>query len=67
MKSNLTGKRVDIIDKESQYYGYWGYIRYFDGDVYHVDGGSISETFGSGLTPIFDRDQFKIRRINKKC
>jgi hypothetical protein len=59
---NLVGKCVDIIDKESQYYGHWGYIKVFDGDVYHIEGGSISETYGGKITPIFDRDQFKIRK-----
>lgn len=62
-KNDLTDKLVDIVDKESIYYKHWGYIKFFDGDVYHIDGGSISESVGGSLTPIFDRDQFRVRRI----
>lgn len=59
---NMTGKRVDITDKYSDYYGHWGYIEHWDGDAFHVNGGSISLSFG-GITPIFERNQFKIRRM----
>jgi hypothetical protein len=61
MKNKLIGKKVDIIDKESIYYKHWGFIRGFDGDVYHINGGSISLNNGD-LTPIFDRNQFSVRR-----
>ncbi|OMD67625.1 hypothetical protein [Paenibacillus odorifer] len=59
---NLINKQINIIDPDSQYYGHWGYIRIFDGYVFHVSGGSISSSFGE-ITPIFDREQFKIKRI----
>lgn len=36
----LIGKLVKITDKESNYYGHWGFIRDWDGDVFHVSGGS---------------------------
>lgn len=62
MSKKLIGKRADITDKQSVYYGHWGYIKDFDGDVYYIDGGSISLDSDSKLTPIFDRDQFVIRR-----
>jgi len=58
---NIVEKKVEIIDKKSEYYGHWGYIRAWDGDTYHISGGSISSTFGE-LVPIFDRDQFVIKR-----
>jgi hypothetical protein len=61
---NLIGKRVEITDKESVYFGHWGYIKMWDGDVFHVEGGSISLS-GSGNCPIFDRNQFKVRREKK--
>ena len=52
----LIGRKVYIIDKDSQYYGEWGVILHFDGEQYHV---SIAE--GNNATPIFDRDQFKLK------
>lgn len=58
----LIGKKVEIIDKESIYLGHWGYIKMFDGDVYHIEGGSIS-LINSGLCPVFDRDQFRVKRV----
>ncbi|WCF11689.1 hypothetical protein NDS46_30545 (plasmid) [Paenibacillus thiaminolyticus] len=64
MKSEkLIGEKVEITDKESFYFGHWGYVQHFDGEVFHVGGGSIS-LIGSGQCPIFDRDQFKV--ISKK-
>jgi len=29
---NLLDKKVEITDKKSQYCGYWGYIKFWDGD-----------------------------------
>ncbi|ATF13647.1 hypothetical protein A616_17165 [Brevibacillus brevis X23] len=55
----MIGKLIVIKDKESHYHGHWGYIQLWDGDVYHISGGSISSSFGE-VTPIFSRDQFKI-------
>jgi hypothetical protein len=60
MDSNLIGKRVSITDKQSIYYDHWGYIVAYDG-LYHVSGGSISSSVGE-LTPIFNRDQFRVKR-----
>lgn len=57
----LIGKNVEVIDKESQYFGHWGYIANYDGDLFHIGGGSISSSYGE-ITPVFDRDQFKIKR-----
>jgi len=61
MKKEPIRKLVKIVDKESSYYGHWGFIRYWDGELYHVSGGSISSSFGE-VTPIFSRDQFKFPR-----
>lgn len=60
---NMVGKRVKITDKTSYWYGHWGYIKQWDGNVFHVEGGSISLDGVSTYTPIFDRDQFKIYRV----
>lgn len=61
--SSLIGKRVDITDRDSMYYGHWGIVQHWDGETYHVGGGSISVT-GNGACPIFDRNQFKVRKTN---
>ncbi|GFN32525.1 hypothetical protein PCURB6_27850 [Paenibacillus curdlanolyticus] len=58
---NMINREVHITDKESDYFGHWGYIRMWDGDVFHVNGGSISSSFGE-VTPVFDRSQFRVRR-----
>ncbi|MWV44927.1 hypothetical protein GRF59_14995 [Paenibacillus sp. HJL G12] len=55
---NSIGKLIEIIDKESPYYGFWGFVRQWNGEVFHVSGGSIPEE----QMPIFDRNQFKIPR-----
>lgn len=57
----LIGKLVEIIDEESGYDGHWGFIKDWDGEHFHVSGGSIALEHG-GITPIFDRDQFKVPR-----
>ncbi|WP_405169340.1 hypothetical protein [Paenibacillus sp. FSL H3-0286] len=54
----LIGKKVTITNKESQYIGHWGFIKEWDGNQYHINGGSISSEFGE-VTPVFDRDEFK--------
>jgi hypothetical protein len=58
---NMIGVRVDIVDKQSPYYGHWGYIKLWDGNHYHVSGGSFSSELGE-ITPVFDRDEFKVPR-----
>ena len=55
---NLIGRLVEITDKESNYYKHWGYVINYDGEYYHVSGGSISDG-NFNLVPIFDRNQFK--------
>ena len=57
MKSRLIGKTVFITDPESIYCGEWGIIADFDGEVYYI---KIAN--GNGAQPIFDRDQFRVRR-----
>lgn len=57
MKSKLIGKRAIITDPESIYFGEWGIIADYDGDVYYV---KIAN--GNDAQPIFDRDQFKVPR-----
>ncbi|MNK43706.1 hypothetical protein D3C87_624210 [compost metagenome] len=58
---NLIGKLVEITYKESDYKGHWGFIRDWDGEVFHISGGSISSDFGE-ITPIFNREDFRIPR-----
>lgn len=55
---NMIGLLVYITDKESVWYKFWGFIRYWDGEVFHVSGGSFLEE----SCPIFDREQFKVPR-----
>lgn len=55
--SKLIGKIAQVKDKESWYFGDYGYIIYYDG-AYHIGGGSI----GDRISPIFDRDQITIPR-----
>ena len=57
MKSKLIGKKVFITDPESIYFEEWGIIKDFDGEVYYV---AIAN--GNDAQPIFDRDQFRVRR-----
>ena len=58
--SKLIGKKVFIIDPESIYFGEWGTIADYDGEVYYV---RIAD--GKDSEPIFDRDQFKVPRNQK--
>ena len=57
MKSKLIGKIAYITDQESIYFGEWGTIADYDGEVYYI---KIAN--GNGPQPIFDRDQFKVPR-----
>ena len=57
MKSNLIGRKVYITDKESIYFGEWGIIADFDGEVYYI---KIAN--GNDGMPVFDRNQFKVPR-----
>lgn len=58
---DLIGRLVYITDRQSIWHKHWGYIRYWDGDVFHVSGGSISDSQNRTM-PIFDRDQFTTPR-----
>lgn len=60
MKSKLIGRKVYITDPESIYFGEWGIIADYDGEVYYV---RIAD--GNFPMPIFDRDQFKVPRNRK--
>ena len=60
MKSKLIGKRVYITDPESIYFGEWGIVVDYDGEVYY-----ISIAGGMNSLPVFDRDQFKVPRERK--
>ena len=57
MKSKLIGRRVYITDPESIYFGEWGIIADYDGEVYYI---KIAN--GNDAQPIFDRDQFRVPR-----
>lgn len=64
-KKRLTGKdligyRVDIKNSNPTWAGFWGYIKDFDGDVYHVTGGAIGNS-----CPIFSRDEFIVRLADR--
>lgn len=60
-KSKLIGKKVYITDKDSIYYNEWGIIKYYDGECYHI---AIAN--GDDSLPIFNRDQFIIKRTKGK-
>jgi len=62
--NNLINRQVKITDHDSPYYGHWGYVKNYDGDLFHISGGSISTDSGE-ITAIFDRDQFKIVKTKK--
>lgn len=57
MKSKLIGRKVYITDPESIYFGEWGIIADYDGEVYYI---RIAD--GNDGMPIFDRDQFRVPR-----
>jgi hypothetical protein len=61
MKSKLIGRKVYITDPESIYFGEWGIVVDFDGDVYY-----IAIAGGKDSLPIFYRDQFKVPRSRKE-
>jgi hypothetical protein len=52
LSSYIRPPKVTAVRQE----GNWGFIRDWDGDVFHVSGGSIPDS----CQPIFHRDQFKI-------
>lgn len=60
MRSKLIGKRVYITDPESIYFGEWGIVVDYDGEVYY-----IAIAGGMNSLPVFDRDQFKVPRERK--
>lgn len=60
MKSKLIGKKAYITDAENIYFGEWGVIADYDGEVYYV---KIAN--GNNAVPIFNRDQFRVPR--KEC
>lgn len=60
MKSKLIGRKVYITDTESIYFGEWGIIADYDGEVYY-----IRIAGGKDGMPIFDRNQFRVPR--KEC
>lgn len=61
----IVGRLVEITDQSSDWYKHYGYITLWDGDYYHITGGTITSSQGMNITPIFDRDQFKVvRKIN---
>ena len=61
MESKLIGKKAYITDPNSIYFGEWGIIAYYDGEVYGI---RIAD--GKDSLPIFDRDQFKVPRKRKE-
>ena len=61
MKSKMIGKIATITDPESIYYGEWGTIADYDGEVYYIH---IADDRHSA--PIFDRNQFRVRRARKE-
>lgn len=56
-KSKMIGKIAYITDRSSIYFGEWGEIVDYDGEVYY-----IAIACGKDSVPIFDRDQFRVRR-----
>jgi hypothetical protein len=58
MKSRLINRKAYIIDKESIYYGEWGIIKDYDGECYYI---AIAN--GIDSIPVFNRDQFKVKRL----
>lgn len=57
VKTKLLGKRVYVVDKESLYYGEWGTVADYDGELYHV---KIVD--GSDTMPVFNRKQLYVPR-----
>ena len=54
---NLIGRTVDITDHESFYCGEWGTIIAQDEDGYHI---AIAN--GTDSVPLFDRNQFRVKK-----
>lgn len=57
MKSKMIGKLVYITDPESIYFGEWGEVMHYDGEVYHI---AVAQ--GKNSLVIFNRDQFRVPR-----
>ena len=55
--TKLIGKKAYIKNKDSIYFGEWGIIEHFDGEYYYI---AIAN--GCDSLPIFERDEFVIRR-----
>jgi hypothetical protein len=56
---NIIGKLVEI--KNNEYWtGHWGFVRAWDGQEYHVSGGSIAEN--NELMPVFSRNELNVPR-----
>lgn len=58
IKNITEGMRVEIISKESTYYGEWGIVRYIDGYDYHV---ALWNDPNSAL--VFDREEIVAYKI----
>ena len=56
-QTKLLGKIATITNTESIYYGEWGTVQGFDGEVYYI---AIAD--GKDSLPIFDRDEFRVHR-----
>jgi len=57
MASKMIGKRVDIIDKDSWFYGEWGVIiDVIDGNYF------VAIANGRDCVPVFDRKDIRVRR-----
>ena len=55
-KSRLIGKRVFIKDEESIYFGEWGIVDHYDGELYHI------RIANGDVGPVFDRKQLYVPR-----
>lgn len=55
--TKIIGEKAYIKNKDSIYFGEWGIIEHFDGDYYYI---AIAN--GCDSLPIFERDEFVIRR-----
>lgn len=61
MKSNMIGKKVEIKDRYSLYFGEWGTIEAVDEDGTYY----IAIAGDKSSMPVFSRDQIKVRRNRK--
>lgn len=51
------GTKVEIVNKKSPYYNFWGFIQHFDGRWYHVGGGCIGD-----IQPVFSRRELRVMK-----